>query len=132
MIKETKLYQINRGFARHDKVLIYFIAKELVETTKSVYLYGHGTVEVARMGVCMNCGRKLTHPVSVELGIGPECGQHFHNWDLIGGYSLENIERLKGSLIDIKIDQWFPKSQIIQVLPSTEDISVLKEIKHSS
>jgi hypothetical protein len=27
---------------------------------------------------CMVCLRKLTHPVSVMYGIGPECGEHHH------------------------------------------------------
>jgi hypothetical protein len=107
-----KLYQLKSGFAKHNNHLIYFVAVPLFETQKAVYLYGHGTTETARIGVCCNCGRKLTHPVSVELGIGPECGQHFHDWNLIGGYTQENIERLKGAMVDIKFNSWVPKSQI--------------------
>ena len=30
-------------------------------------------VEVAHAGKCMRCGRKLTHPQSIESGFGPEC-----------------------------------------------------------
>lgn len=29
-------------------------------------------------GTCIKCGRKLTHPVSLNYGIGPECGGHYH------------------------------------------------------
>lgn len=119
-----KLYELKSGFARHNNLLIYFVAVPLFETQKAVYLYGHGTTETVKMGVCCACGRTLTHPVSVELGIGPECGRHFHDWDLIGGYTPENIERLKGAMIEIKFDSWVPKSQITQTFDTTEIVTV--------
>ncbi len=31
-------------------------------------------VEIFHEGKCCRCGRKLTHPDSIESGIGPECG----------------------------------------------------------
>jgi len=30
-------------------------------------------VEIFHEGICCRCGRKLTHPESIESGIGPEC-----------------------------------------------------------
>ena len=123
----TKLYELKTGFARHNNLLIYFAAKTLVETEKALYLYGHGTTESTKTGRCCRCGRTLTHPVSVELGIGPECGQHYHDWNLIGGYTKENIERLKGALIEIIIDRWIPKSQIVSVTSSTEVVNIPKD-----
>jgi len=121
---KTQLYQLRSGFAKHNNLLIYFVAKPLFETQKAVYLYGHGTTETTKIGRCCACGRTLTHPVSVELGIGPECGQHFHDWSLIGGYTKENIERLKGAMVDIKFDSWVPKSQIEMTFDSLEDVEV--------
>lgn len=126
---EVKFYQLKTGFARRNNLLIYFVAKTLAETDKAYYLYGHGTTASARTGVCCRCGRTLTHPVSVELGIGPECGGHYHNWDLIGGYTKENLERLKGALIDVKIDSWIPKSQIVCVIDSQESVDVPNDHK---
>jgi len=74
------------------------------------------------MGVCCVCGRELTHPVSVELGIDPECGQHWWNWDLVGGYSKENIARLKQVIhTSIKVDSWIPRSVIKEEI-LTQDI----------
>ena len=124
MQNEVKLYQLKPGFAKHNNLLIYFVAKVLVETPRALYLYGHGTTETTKMGICCKCGRVLTHPVSVELGIGPECGKYFHDWDLIGGYNEKNLERLKGALVSITFDSWIPKSQIVQTFSSEETIDV--------
>jgi len=124
MTDDVKLYQLKAGFAKHHNLLIYFVARPLIETERALYLYGHGTTDTVRMGVCCKCGRTLTHPVSVELGIGPECGQHFHNWDLIGGYTKENIERLKGALVEIVVDSWVPKSQIVNAFDTLETVVV--------
>ena len=120
----AKLYKLKNSFATHNNLLIYFSAVQLFETQKAVYLYGHGTTETTKMGVCCACGRTLTHPVSVELGIGPECGKHFHDWDRIGGYTKENIERLKGAMINVIFDHWVPKSMIEETFP-TNDIVVV-------
>lgn len=30
--------------------------------------------EIMHEGKCCRCGRKLTHPESIETGLGPECG----------------------------------------------------------
>ena len=119
------LYKISRGFARREHLPIFFVGVVLAETPKAVYIYGRGTVETQRMGVCCVCGRKLTHPVSVELGIGPECGSHWWDWKLVGGYTKENIERLKEVVRErIEVDCWMPKAVIIQQLKSEETVDV--------
>lgn len=127
MENPSKIYQVRPAFAQRNNMLIYFVAKAVIETNRALYLYGHGTTETVKLGVCCKCGRVLTHPVSVELGIGPECGKHFHDWDLIGGYSKENLERLKGALVDIKVEGWFPKSQIVKIMDTEELITVPPE-----
>jgi SWI/SNF-related matrix-associated actin-dependent regulator 1 of chromatin subfamily A len=122
-MSETKLYKLNSLFARENKLPVFFAANELVSTQRASYLFGHGTLETQKMGICCVCGRTLTHPVSVILGIGPECGSHWWNWDLIGGYTMENMECMKGVVLEIKIDSWVPKSCIKEILPSTEQIT---------
>lgn len=62
---------------------------------------------------CMVCGRKLTHPVSLHYGIGPECGGHFH----INPYNTEaelqqEYEALKAKMAEIKWTGWVVKSAI--------------------
>lgn len=120
----TQLFKINPAFARYHKLPILFAAIQLRETSRAVYLFGRGTTESARLGYCCICGRTLTHPVSVELGIGPECGRHYWDWNLVGGYTKENIARLTQKIHeDIRVDSWFPKTVIEQRLPAEETIT---------
>jgi SWI/SNF-related matrix-associated actin-dependent regulator of chromatin subfamily A-like protein 1 len=122
---ETQIYRINVHAARNKGIPAIFAAIKLKETDRAVYLYGHGTKESAKLGVCMICGRALTHPVSVELGIGPECGHHYWDWDLIGGYTKENIKRVTEKIqSDIKVDGWIPKSVIKGMFDSDEIIRI--------
>ncbi len=106
---KTELFKIGTGFARRKQIPMMFAGIILKETAKAYYIYGRGTTESAKMSFCCVCGRTLTHPVSVELGIGPQCGGHWHDWNAIGGYTEENIERLKGAMKDIVVDTWMPK-----------------------
>ena len=106
----TKLFELNTAFAKRENIPVYFVGDVLVETAKAVYVYGHGTTETRKTGRCAICGSALTHPVSVLLGVGPICGSHWYDWDSVGGYTEENIERLRGLIEEIKIDQWIPKS----------------------
>lgn len=122
----TQLYQINTMFAQANKLPVFFVANEIVKTNKATYLFGKGTLETQKMGYCCICGKTLTHPVSVKLGIGPECGSHYWDWNQVGGYSLENITRLteemKIKIANFKVDSWIPNTCIKQVLPSSETI----------
>lgn len=85
-----------------------FAAIELARTEKAVYLYGRGSIQAKVFNICMRCGRKLTHPVSILAGIGPECGGHYWNWDSVGGYTEENLAKLQEHIENIKIDTWLP------------------------
>ncbi len=125
---KEKIFKINRVFARSKEAPVYFAAKVVRQTKVAAYLYGHGTVETKKIGACCICGRALTNAVSIALGIGPECGGHHHNWNLIGGYSIENIEKITKVTRAIVVDGWFPKS-IIQDILDTEEVVVIPE-KH--
>jgi SWI/SNF-related matrix-associated actin-dependent regulator 1 of chromatin subfamily A len=114
---ETKLYEIKAGFAKRHKLPRMFAGVSLAESPTAKFIYGHGTVESARTGRCCICARELTHPVSITLGIGPVCGSHYWDWNLVGGFSEENVARLKaeiGTLMkNMKVDGWIPKWAII-------------------
>jgi SWI/SNF-related matrix-associated actin-dependent regulator of chromatin subfamily A-like protein 1 len=120
---ETKMYRIGALFARKNKLPVAFVANKLIETPRAIYLYGHGTLETQKMGFCCICGRELTHPVSVVLGIGPHCGGHWWNWDTIGGFNENILEELKVRIKDGKVDQWIPKSIIKQEYETEESIT---------
>ena len=124
---KPQLYKIKPGFAKIKKIPMYFIGIPIQQTEKAVRLYGRGTTETTKIGACMLCGRKLTHPVSVELGIGPECGGHYHNWNAIGGYTKANLERLKKAVREIELTEWIPKSCIQEHTDTNEFIEVPKE-----
>ena len=125
-----KTYKINikAGFAQRNKLPTAFLGKVLVKTQRAVYVYGHGSREALQTGRCCACGRELTHPVSITLGIGPICGEHFWDWDLVGGFSEENVERLKkeiGSLMEsMKVDTWMPRSVIISAEETDAEIQI--------
>ena len=57
---------------------------------------------------CRHCGRKLTHPVSVLYGIGPECGKHYHI-----PQEEQDVERIREMITSIKYEGWIPKSGIV-------------------
>lgn len=127
---KTKLYKIKTGFAKMQNLPLYFDGIILKETTKAVYMYGRGTTETTRVNMCCVCGRALTHPVSVELGIGPICGGHHWDWNLVGGFSLENLARLKQAIQEkVLIDSWIPKSVIIDEDETTQVIEPPKDHK---
>lgn len=114
--RTTQLFRITKGFAKRTNYPVLFAGQVLVQTPNAAYLYGHGTIESAKTGNCLRCGHSLTHPVSVILGIGPECGGHYHDWKTVGGYTHSNIARLKEEMTNIlrnqKIDGWVPKGCI--------------------
>jgi SWI/SNF-related matrix-associated actin-dependent regulator of chromatin subfamily A-like protein 1 len=125
MDSKVLLFQVTPGAARWKNIPLYFVATILAETNKAYFLHGHGTLETAKKGICCQCGRELTHPVSVELGIGPECGKHYWNWDAVGGYTKENIARLMKTVREgIVIDCWMPKGLIVSQEPSTDVVEV--------
>lgn len=109
-------YTISGGFASRERLPIIIQATELAETAKAVYLYGGGSIEHARrVGKCCRCGRALTHPGSIALGIGPEC---LGNWDMhdivLDSMTRADIDALTAKIrAQQKVDSWIPKAVIL-------------------
>jgi SWI/SNF-related matrix-associated actin-dependent regulator 1 of chromatin subfamily A len=109
-------YTISGGFASRERLPIIIQATELAETAKAVYLYGGGSIEHARrVGKCCRCGRALTHPGSIALGIGPEC---LGNWDMhyivLDSMTQADIDALTAKIrAQQKVDSWIPKAVIL-------------------
>jgi SWI/SNF-related matrix-associated actin-dependent regulator 1 of chromatin subfamily A len=113
---KAHFYTISGGFASRENMPVVFRAAQLAETAKAVYLYGHADPQKAKAyGKCCRCGRQLTHPGSILLGIGPEC---LGNWDLrdiaLNGLSAADIEALTTRIAAARrVDSWFPKAVIV-------------------
>ena len=81
------------------------------ETRGMYYMKLHGKAE--KTSICMCCGRRLTHPVSMLYGLGPECGQHayinpFESEDELN----EHLDEVYQKISDVKWEGWVIKSSI--------------------
>jgi len=125
---ETKEIRIKAAFATANNIPTSVTASVVRETEKAVYLYGHGIK--AADGTCMKCGRRLTHPGSIIIGIGPEC---LGNWDMrdivLDNLTEADIKRIEAKATERKIDQWVPKSCIKIVGDSKETMEL--PVSHS-
>ncbi len=118
---KTNLYRISNGFAANAGLPVAFTAATLIETPKAVYVYGHG--ESDPQGACARCGRALTHPGSILIGIGPECLKDWGARDIrLDNLSESDIKHLKSLITARTIDSWIPKSCIQTISESTEEI----------
>ncbi len=115
-------------FASKEGIPTSFVATELGRTDKAVYVYGHGAVDPK--GSCCRCGRTLTHPGSILLGIGPECLGDWGARDL----RLENVSKkdrayMKSLIEERIVDCWIPKSIVKSKNKTEEGIDVPKDHK---
>ncbi|MGW8179088.1 MAG: SNF2-related protein, partial [bacterium] len=126
----TRLYRIKKGWAQHQNLPVIIAGVELGETSKAVYLYGHGAMSAQTIfNACCICGTELRHPGSILLGIGPVC---LGNWglrdEMIKGKTPEEVDRIIGKVIrDRKVDCWIPKSCITDTTETDEKVKVPKE-----
>lgn len=118
---QSILIKIRQTFAKSNEIPRVFAAKAILQTEKAAYLYGHGTTESVKTGVCMICGRKLTHPVSVKYGIGPECGGHYHIPMNEGDDIPEKIQQ------NMRVNQWVPKSCIEETWDCGTEVHIPKD-----
>src|SRR5690606_224264 len=105
---------------------VYFAAKELKETARAVFLYGRGSLEArTKFGNCFVCGRELTHPGSMKIGIGPICLGSELRQEVLENMSEQEINDLIGKVIqEKKVDRWFPKAVIKEITESGEEIEL--------
>lgn len=102
-----------------DKLRSYAwqVTKILRETPKA-YLVEAKIPDVEHnLGVCRNCGRKLTDEFSIATGMGSTCAKH---WGVDYVKSMSEVDGFKKSL-QARIDElgsfefWLAKSQITEV-----------------
>ncbi len=124
----AQIYSIKGMFANKSGIPSTFVAQRLVETQKAIYVYGHG--EIDPHGTCCKCGRTLTHPGSILLGIGPEC---LGNWGA-RDFKMENMtdadkKYIRSLVRNQVVDTWMPKSVIKHAEHSDETIEIPKDHK---
>lgn len=76
------------------------------ETERAYLVKGHALATPTTR--CRHCGRRLTHPVSVLYGIGPECGKHYHI-----PRNPEDVEAIRKMIEQIEYEGWIPKSAVV-------------------
>lgn len=63
--------------------------------------------------MCMRCGRKITHPVSLLYGLGPECGNHAYITPIeTEEQFIEAFDTIKANLKSITWNGWILKTEI--------------------
>jgi SWI/SNF-related matrix-associated actin-dependent regulator 1 of chromatin subfamily A len=120
---KTEHFLIKPRFASANNLPVSFIATRVKETNKAVWVVGHGAMDPE--GHCARCGRTLTHPGSILIGIGPEC---LGSWGARDA-RLENMtekdkQYLKSLVTDRVVDAWIPKAAIKKLTHSSEEINV--------
>lgn len=124
---ETYVYKINASFAQKEGLPVMAVGVPLIETGKAFYVYGHGSLEVAAgFGICCRCGRTLTHPGSIILGIGPEC---LGSWDMrevvLDKLTPEQIAAAQEKVVlNKQVDGWIPKACLQDLGPAEEKVTV--------
>lgn len=102
--KQARIY-IKQWFARKIGTPRELQVTIKHETEKAYLIKGHALATPT--STCRHCGRRLTHPVSVLYGIGPECGKHYHI-----PQHPEDVEAIRKMIEQIEYEGWIPKSVV--------------------
>lgn len=80
---------------------------KIKETPGMVYMKLHGFAE--ETVTCLRCGKKLTNPISMKYGIGPEC---IHHVPAIADIDINDVDGIKNELTEVSWEGWIIKSSI--------------------
>jgi len=69
----TFMKDLNNNIPMPMRVMVGYKVKE---TPRMVRMVLHGEITEKVTQCCMQCGRRITNPVSKLFGMGPECGGH--------------------------------------------------------
>lgn len=114
-----KLFRLRPLFARQNKLPVYFTGVVVAESAKAYKVFGNG-MSMYQAGLCSFCGRSLSNPNSIKLGIGPICAAK-HGIEILSGYTHKDLEALAKEIV---IDTWMPKSCVVLMQDIPGDVVV--------
>ena len=117
---DIMLFKANRFMVKEKSIPTIFAGKIIRETQKAMQIAGQGILTKKINGMCCFCGRELTNPNSITLGIGPICAAN-HNIPVLEGYTDKDIEK---EVKKIKFTEWFPKSCIETLKKIKVDVQI--------
>ncbi len=114
--KKPALVEVPTWLAKEKSIPRFFVGIPYIATERAYKIIGTGVLLKKQLGICSICGRELSNPNSIMLGIGPICAGNM-GISTLSGFTEKDIEK---KLHKIKINGWFPKSQI--KLSNADDI----------
>lgn len=123
-----QIFRVTSTIAREKDIPIVFKAVIIRETAKAVFLEGKGMIDPR--GTCSKCGRELTHPGSILIGIGPECIGSWANRKIaLDNMTEADVTYLRSLVEEREVKSWFPKSLIKNwhEIDTTKVVEVKKE-----
>ena len=108
--------ELSSWFVNRNRLGSIYVDGEVERETEKAVLFT-GTAVIKPSNICCKCGRLLTDPVSIELGIGPICAG-IDQRDLWS--QEEKDEYIKKFSAAHHIQTWIPKSVIV----NKEDLPV--------
>lgn len=126
--QKLQKFIISSRMAKSKNIPVQFEAIIIRETEKAVFVEGKGLIPDG--GVCAKCGRKLTHPGSKLIGVGPECLGSWTERDIrLDSITEDDIKYLRSLVTSCEVKTWLPKSMIknINEIDTTVSIAQKKE-----
>jgi len=101
--------ELNTWFVKKTRLGSVFIDGEIERQTEKAILF-NGTAVIKPSNICCCCGRLLTDPVSIELGIGPICAGIDQRDSMTQEEKDEYVKKYSAAH---HIQSWIPKSAIM-------------------
>ena len=110
--------ELKSWFIRKNGLGSAFIEGEITRQTKKAVQF-EGNAMIKPSTICCKCGRMLTDPVSIELGIGPICAG-VDQRDLMSQEDKDEYVRKYSTAHPINC--WIPKSVIVNIDDLPEEV----------
>ncbi len=111
--------ELKSWFVNRNRLGSCYVDGEIEKQTDKAVLFD-GTAVIKPSNICCKCGRLLTDPVSIQLGIGPICAEMDQRDSMTQEEKDEYIKKFSATH---RIQTWIPKS----VIKNQEAIPVEKE-----